>query len=75
MNSVAQCSHCAKENSIQYNLKLYDVFFRMLVCAMVPFMKHSISFSFKNVNSMKEITSMRQACEFELCIKKIKLEI
>ena len=65
MSWVDQGSNRPRDNSIQYNLKLNNVFLRMMVC-IERFMKHSISFSFKTVNrisidiiSMKEITRRR----------------
>ena len=68
MSWVAHRSHHAKDNSIQCNLN--NVVFRMMV-GMVPFMKHSISFSFKIVNrisidiiSMKEIITSSQSLGF-----------
>ena len=70
MSWVAQGSQRARDNSKQYNLKLNNVFLIMMVC-MVPFMKHSISFSFNNVNrisidiiSLKEITRRRVYLRF-----------
>ena len=78
MSWVAHGSHCAKDNSIQCNLN--NVVLRMMV-GMVPFMKHSISFSFKIVNrisidiiSMKEINNLWFARVFELGIKRSNLK-
>ena len=75
---VAQGSQRARDNSIQCNLKLNNVLMRKMVC-MVPFMKHSISFSFKNVNPISvDIISMKEnhkkACVFEICIKRSNLK-
>ena len=79
MSWVAHGSHRAKDNSIQFNLN--NVVLRMMV-GMVPFMKHSISFSFKIVNrifidiiSMKEIITSWRVYLSLVLYKTIKLEI
>ena len=63
MSLVAHGSHRAKDNSIQCDLN--NVVLRMMV-GMVPFMKHSISFSFKIVNRISiDIISTRKLTQSE----------
>ena len=58
MSWVAHGSHRAKDNSIHCNLN--NVVLRIMV-DMVPFMKHSISFSFKIVNRISiDIISLKE---------------
>ena len=79
MSWDAHGSHRAKDNSIQCNLN--NVVLRMMV-GIIPFMKHSISFSFKIVNrifidiiSMKEIITSWRVYLSLVLHKKIKFEI